>query len=795
MAASVHQWTTAAMAILLAAPSMAWAVVEVSLSTADASFLGESMDDQAGLVVADAGDVNADGLNDFLIAAPSNDESGTDAGQVYLLFGATTGWSMDTPLSSADASVLGEQPGDLAGTAIAGGGDVNGDGYDDLLIGAPFNDDTATDAGKAYLLYGAASGWEMDVSLEHADASFLGDAANDWAGLSTALSSDINCDGFDDLFIGAPVSGEQAPMAGQVYILFGGGGGWSPSNNLSSSDASYLGENQDDLSGFSLGGGGDFDGDGCEDAIIGAPHYLSADLTGKTYLLLGKPSAWTTGALLSECPGSFEGENSGTFSSWSVDAAGDVNGDGWDDLVVGAPDCNCVGSGGDGKAYLVHGGASWVQNSTLASADASFLAEYSGDGLGWVVAGAGDYNADLIGDLLLSVPGLDNTGNNAGSAYLVLGTDTSWSLDSPLSNAHLVFVGESPDDFAGYSIAGAGDVNGDGADDLLVSSPFNDECATDSGQVYLLMGQPCLNTDNDGDGWSDCQGDCDDNDPLLQPTDADGDGLSTCGGDCDDSLASVFPGAPEICDGIPDNDCDGSDVVWDSDNDGDGWTACMGDCDDADSSITPHDNDGDGYTPCDLDCDDEEPYTFPGAEELCDGEDNDCDGSIPTDEVDEDGDNWSICEGDCDDTESGCFPGATEICDGLDNNCDGPVDDVDQDEDGHIAPECGGDDCDDTEPQVNPTSPEDCGDNVDNDCDGHIDEQDDECAGDDDIADDDSIDDDSDTEFDDDTSSPSSATSCQCRQEVATPPRGWWMCLALSLMFLTRRRTTYWWGT
>ena len=218
-------------------------------------------------------------------------------------------------------------------------------------------------------------------------------------------------------------------------------------------------------------------------------------------------------------------------------------------------------------------------------------------------------------------------------------------------------------------------------------------------------------------------------------TDGDGDGHSA-EVDCDDNDPSVYPGAPEACNGR-DDDCDGQVPLEEADEDGDGYRVCYGDCDDADPTVFPWapelcngldddcdgelppgdlDGDGDGLFLCGGDCDDGNPFIGAEFPELCDGLDNDCDGVLPEDEMDGDGDGFLACE-DCDDAEPTTHPGALEQCDGVDNDCDPGTAEDPNDADGDGYRVCDND-CDDLDPAVNPGVEEMCNDGIDNDCDG-----------------------------------------------------------------------------
>ncbi|GJQ60100.1 MAG: prepilin-type N-terminal cleavage/methylation domain-containing protein [Candidatus Scalindua sp. AMX11] len=268
--------------------------------------------------------------------------------------------------------------------------------------------------------------------------------------------------------------------------------------------------------------------------------------------------------------------------------------------------------------------------------------------------------------------------------------------------------------------------------------------------------------DNDGDGYTGNQGDCDDANPIVHPgageildngidddcnpatpdssqdIDSDGDGFTGNQGDCDDGNPNVNPGVAEIADNGIDDDCNPAtpDSSSDIDNDGDGFTENQGDCDDADPAINPGatevfdgvdnncdgqtdegftDTDGDGYTLEVDDCNDADPAINPGATEVFDGVDNNCDGQTDEGFTDADGDGYTLEVDDCNDADASINPGAAEVFDGVDNNCDGQTDEGFTDADGDgFALEV--DDCDDTNPNVNSGMAEIADNGIDDDC-------------------------------------------------------------------------------
>jgi hypothetical protein len=472
--------------IVIPAPSKALRYkVDSKLSNADASFWGEHANDvlQTGKVI---GDVNGDGYTDILMGALKNNDGGTSAGQSYLILGKASGWARDTSASTANASFWGEKADDRSGESVAAAGDVNGDGYDDLMIGALGNDDGGNNAGQTYLFFGKASGWAMDTKLSKADASFIGESPGDIVGYSEACAGDVNGDGYDDILIAGYANGEGGANAGQAYLIFGKASGWAMDTNLSKANASFWGEQADDYAGFSVAGGGDVNGDGYDDFLIGAfENDDGGSNAGQVYLILGKATGWAMDTKLSKADASFWGENAGDWLGWSMADTGDVNRDGYDDILIGAYYSSDGGSFA-GQSYLILGkAAGWAMDSKLSNADASFWAEHDYDG-STMVSGAGDVNGDGYDDFLIGAFANDDGGNNAGQSYLILGKASGWAMDTSLSMADASFWGEGPTDYSGNSVSGGADVNGDGYDDILIGSS-SDEGGVDAGQMYLIF--------------------------------------------------------------------------------------------------------------------------------------------------------------------------------------------------------------------------------------------------------------------------------------------------------------------
>ena len=365
------------------------------------------------------------------MGAWGNDDGGTSAGKAYLILGSTLAASTSTSidLGNADFEFIGENSFNHAGDSVSTAGDVDGDGLDDLFVGAWGNGDGGRDAGKAYLLLGStlAASTSTSIDLSNADFEFIGENSGDTACDSVSTAGDVDGDGLDDLFVGAHNNDDGGIDAGKVYLLLGStlAASTSTSIDLGNADFELIGENSSDRAGVSVSTAGDVDGDGLDDLFVGVSNNDDGGSgAGKAYLILGSTLAASPSTAIDLGNADFEliGENSYDYAGVSVSTAGDVDGDGLDDLFVGA-NGNDDGGSWAGKAFHILGSTLAASTSTsidLSDADFAFIGENSFDTAGEIVSTAGDVNGDGRDDLFVGADGNHDGGSNAGKAYLVL---------------------------------------------------------------------------------------------------------------------------------------------------------------------------------------------------------------------------------------------------------------------------------------------------------------------------------------------------------------------------------------
>jgi VCBS repeat-containing protein len=417
---------------------------------------GKSSADLSGRSVSGAGDVNNDGHDDIIIGAAWADHNGSRSGSSYVVFGKASGFTASINLSSLNGRdgfrLDGVKAEDWSGRSVSGAGDINGDDYDDIIIGAPRADPNGLSSGSSYVVFGKAANEftaSIDLSSLNGRDGFRldGEGAGDVSGYSVSGADDVNGDGYDDIIIGAWVADHNGYRSGSSYVVFGKASGFTASIALSSLNGRngfrLDGENAREYSGHSVSGAGDVNGDDYDDIIIGA--YRADGFRGSSYVVFGKASGFTASIDLSSLDGTngfrLDGENADDNSGWLVSGAGDFNGDGFDDIIIGATGAD-HNSSNSGSSYVVFGKADGFD----ASIDLSSLSggagfrldgENADDLSGWSVSVAGDVNNDGYDDLIIGAISANPNGQSSGSSYVVFGYATGLAIEGD------AYVGET----------------------------------------------------------------------------------------------------------------------------------------------------------------------------------------------------------------------------------------------------------------------------------------------------------------------------------------------------------------
>ncbi len=799
----------------------------------------------AGASVASAGDVNGDGYGDVIVGAYGYDSAYSDEGTAYVYLGSSSGVA-----TAAAWSAVPGQASAAFGAAVASAGDVNGDGYGDVIVGAYNYDDGSSNEGAAFVYLGSSAGLATSAAWtaqpNQVSAHF---------GTSVAGAGDLNGDGYGDVIVGAPDYDNGSTDEGRAYVYYGSASGLATAS-------AWTGESDQAAANFgvAVAGAGDVDGDGYADVIIGAEGYEngSAD-EGQASVYLGSAAGLATTAAWTA-----EGNQVSAGFGTSVASAGDVDGDGYSDVIIGA-DGYDNGSTDEGAAFVYLGSVSGLATSSAWSAESGQASAYFGAS----VASAGDVDGDGYADVIVGSAYYDNGSSNEGQASVYVGsasglaTTASWTAEADQTSAYF-----------GTSVAAAGDVNGDGYGDVIVGAFLYDNGSTNEGQAGVYLGNgaddsvpltrvaqarqsgastpisaglsslsasafdvamttargpwgrtrvklqievkelgsafdgsdlvtsaasvssgltgvtideavtglaagtgyhwrarvAALPAEGRAQGWGSWfyggrSGEAMAahvftlGDTVYADADTDGYGnpLSTAisrgstsgyvatGTDCDDTVDTVYPGATEVtADGV-DQDCDRVDTCY-TDLDGDNYgSATLVDG----SSLSCDSGSGAAVA---TDCDDTNASINPaGTEAVADGIDQDCD-SVDSCYTDADGDNYGtsiVSDGsslscvigtgaatadDCDDASASVYPSSFEtVADGIDQDCDG-VDtcytDADGDEYGTVALVAGSSldcvsgtgaasatDCDDTDASINGGASEVVADGIDQDCD------------------------------------------------------------------------------
>jgi hypothetical protein len=452
---------------------------------------GNQYDAGMGNKVSSAGDVNGDGYSDILIGALVYDGPNLkDQGRVYLHLGSSTGIDPQ-PARTFEGGQIDAR----MGSSVACAGDVNGDGYSDIMLGAQYYDNGQKNEGAVFVYHGSKDGivgnWASMLESNQGDG---------WFGTAVASAGDVNGDGYSDILVGCYTFDNGQNDEGHVFVYHGGAEGLSHTGFTqvtSNSTGAQIG--------FSVRTAGDVNADGYSDVIVGAPYYdLGESSEGVAFVYYGSQSG-----LITNTYHILEENKPNSRFGVSVSGAGDVNGDGFDDVVVGA-DTYSNGQENEGAIFIYHGSAAGVGIQSVIHFERNFADSY----MGRSVASGGDVNRDGYADIVVGAPGVHTAYVYQGSSNGITGNPTILQGDQNNGDSNF-----------GISVASAGDVNGDGYGDVIVGDDWyaqgspgaayifhgsNTGIATNaaitlqSNQQGALMGRSVAGAgDINGDGYSD----------------------------------------------------------------------------------------------------------------------------------------------------------------------------------------------------------------------------------------------------------------------------------------------------
>jgi hypothetical protein len=402
--------------------------------------------------VSSAGDVNGDGYSDVIIGAVNASNGAITGGGAFVYLGSASGNNFSSP----DWSFYGTANLMQLGGSVANAGDVNGDGYSDVIVGAPGYTNGQFLEGKTFVFYGSASGLSISPSW-----SFESNVLNLHVGLTVRSAGDINGDGFSDILVGS---------TGSIYIFLGS------SSGLNSSAVQVLSNPGKAGFGTVLSSAGDVNKDGFFDLLVGLPKQNTSG--GITEGGVAEIYAGTTAGTFATTPiwtasGQMNNQHFGT----SVSFAGDINGNGYSDILIGSPGWSqsLAGQGLVSIFYASSFGIGSTPSTTISGLTA-------GEALGSSVSSVGDINGNGYADFIIGSPSFAGSGMQQGKARLFQGGKNG------VTECLINLTGQSSGDQFGTAVAPAGDVNGDGLTDFIIGIPFSDSANVNAGKVQLVLG-------------------------------------------------------------------------------------------------------------------------------------------------------------------------------------------------------------------------------------------------------------------------------------------------------------------
>ncbi len=457
----------------------------------DDTISGTQASANLGSAVASGCDVNDDGFDDVIVAAPNFSNGQAGEGAVFIFHGDPLGVGNHTP-ATADTTLESDIADRHLGQSVACAGDVNNDGYDDVIVGnwlyysddpAPFNGQL----GAIYVFRGSASGI-ADGGPSTASGFARSDQDGSGFGWSVSGAGDVNNDGYDDVIVGAPEYTDSQGRAGSAYVFHGSSSGIGNRDTASGNfDGRVSSDEVNSRLGWSVASAGNVNNDDYDDVIVGAPRWdgwLGHDNQGVALPYFGGPSG-----IGINMPGTADAwiysDEANAQMGTSVGCAGDVNGDGYDDLIAGAPD-QTEPVHREGLVLVLHG-AGTLPSSVGPHNASTVLTGYQGDAFfGTVVSSAGDVNNDGYDDIAVAATSFDHSDGAEGAAFVFHGSATG----VPDAEAHMadgIFLPYTSYS-SSWSLSGGGDTNNDGFDDLVVGVGGFDDFAADGGVAWILRG-------------------------------------------------------------------------------------------------------------------------------------------------------------------------------------------------------------------------------------------------------------------------------------------------------------------
>ncbi|MFT5434493.1 MAG: hypothetical protein ACI9OJ_005206, partial [Myxococcota bacterium] len=440
-------------------------------------FTGGQGDARVGASVSGAGDFNGDGYADVLVGARFFNNTEVDEGAVFVLHGGAIG-IVDGDPATSDSFLESDQSSAGLGISVSSAGDVNGDGYADVIVGADGYDAGESNAGAAFVFLGGTSGI-ADGAVVTADTQLESNQAGASFGASVSGAGDVNGDGYADVIVGAYEYDDGETDEGAAFVFLGSASG-IPDGDPGTANAQLESNQPMAWFGRSVSGAGDVNGDGYADVIVGSQLYTSGQSQeGVAFVFLGSPSGIADGNP-DTASARLQGDQAtmGAAAYSGVSGAGDVNGDGYADVIVGFPKYNADEGESEGAAFVFLGSASGIADGNPLTAAAQLESNQGGSNFGFSVSGAGDVNGDGYADVIVGAPGYDAPTSSEGAAFVFMGSASGIADGNPSTAAAQL---ESDQQFAsmGWRVAGAGDVNGDGFADVIVAA-----AAYDAGQGF-----------------------------------------------------------------------------------------------------------------------------------------------------------------------------------------------------------------------------------------------------------------------------------------------------------------------